>query len=76
NLELFEEMKNGKFAEGSKTLRAKFDMSSGNINLRDPALYRIKFSHHPKTGDKGCIYPMYTFAHPLEDAIEKITHSL
>ncbi|OIN84805.1 glutamine--tRNA ligase/YqeY domain fusion protein [Francisella sp. TX07-6608] len=76
NLELFEEMKNGKFAEGSKTLRAKIDMSSGNINLRDPALYRIKFSHHPKTGDKWCIYPMYTFAHPLEDAIEKITHSL
>lgn len=51
-------------------------MSSGNINLRDPALYRIKFSHHPKTGDKWCIYPMYTFAHPLEDAIEEITHSL
>ncbi|MDE4998180.1 glutamine--tRNA ligase/YqeY domain fusion protein [Francisella tularensis] len=76
NLELFEEMKNGKFTEGSKTLRAKIDMSSGNINLRDPALYRIKFSHHPKTGDKWCIYPMYTFAHPLEDAIEKITHSL
>ncbi|APC95365.1 glutamine--tRNA ligase/YqeY domain fusion protein [Francisella tularensis subsp. novicida] len=76
NLELFEEMKNGKFAEGSKTLRAKIDMSSGNINLRDPALYRIKFSHHPKTGDKWCIYPMYTFAHPLEDAIEEITHSL
>ncbi|MBK2357547.1 glutamine--tRNA ligase/YqeY domain fusion protein [Francisella hispaniensis] len=76
NLELFEGMKNGKFAEGSKTLRAKIDMSSGNINLRDPALYRIKFSHHPKTGDKWCIYPMYTFAHPLEDAIEEITHSL
>ncbi|APC91989.1 MULTISPECIES: glutamine--tRNA ligase/YqeY domain fusion protein [Francisella] len=76
NLELFEGMKNGKFAEGSKTLRAKIDMSSGNINLRDPALYRIKFSHHPKTGDKWCIYPMYAFAHPLEDAIEEITHSL
>ncbi|ALB01475.1 glutamate--tRNA ligase [Francisella persica ATCC VR-331] len=76
NLELFEGMKNGKFTEGSKTLRAKIDMSSGNINLRDPALYRIKVSHHPKTGDKWCIYPMYTFAHPLEDAIEKITHSL
>ncbi|APD50339.1 glutamine--tRNA ligase/YqeY domain fusion protein [Francisella hispaniensis] len=76
NLKLFEGMKNGKFAEGSKTLRAKIDMSSGNINLRDPALYRIKFSHHPKTGDKWCIYPMYTFAHPLEDAIEEITHSL
>lgn len=76
NLELFEAMKNGEFAEGSKTLRAKIDMSSGNINLRDPALYRIRFSHHPKTSDKWCIYPMYTFAHPLEDAIEEITHSL
>ena len=76
NLELFEGMKNGKFTEGSKTLRAKIDMSSGNINFRDPALYRIKFSRHPKTGDKWCIYPMYTFAHPLEDAIEEITHSL
>lgn len=76
NLELFDAMKNGKFPEGSKTLRAKIDMSSGNINLRDPALYRIKFSNHPKTGDKWCIYPMYSFAHPLEDAIEGITHSL
>ena len=76
NLELFEGMKNGKFTEGSKTLRAKIDMSSGNINLRDPTLYRIKFSRHPKTGDKWYIYPMYTFAHPLEDAIEEITHSL
>ncbi|KEI35454.1 glutamine--tRNA ligase/YqeY domain fusion protein [Allofrancisella frigidaquae] len=76
NLELFEKMKKGEFAEGSKTLRAKIDMSSGNINLRDPALYRIKFSRHPKTGDKWCIYPMYAFAHPLEDAIEGITHSL
>ncbi|WP_150465386.1 glutamine--tRNA ligase/YqeY domain fusion protein [Francisella sp. SYW-2] len=76
NLKLFEAMKNGEFAEGSKTLRAKIDMASGNINLRDPALYRIKFSHHPKTGNKWCIYPMYAFAHPLEDAIEGITHSL
>ncbi|AIT09182.1 glutamate--tRNA ligase [Candidatus Francisella endociliophora] len=76
NLQLFESMKNGEFEEGSKTLRAKIDMSSGNINLRDPALYRIRFAHHPKTGDKWCIYPMYTFAHPLEDAIEEITHSL
>ncbi|MFC4891976.1 glutamine--tRNA ligase/YqeY domain fusion protein [Pseudofrancisella aestuarii] len=76
NLELFEKMKNGEFPEGSKTLRAKIDMASGNINLRDPALYRIKFAAHPKTGDKWCIYPMYAFAHPLEDAIEKITHSL
>ncbi|GMN90065.1 glutamine--tRNA ligase/YqeY domain fusion protein [Francisella sciaenopsi] len=76
NLKLFEAMKNGEFAEGNKTLRAKIDMASGNINLRDPALYRIKFSHHPKTGNKWCIYPMYAFAHPLEDAIETITHSL
>ena len=76
NLQLFEKMKAGEFAEGSKTLRAKIDMSSGNINLRDPALYRIKFSTHPKTGDNWCIYPMYSFAHPLEDAIEGITHSL
>lgn len=76
NLKLFEAMKNGEFAEGSKTLRAKIDMASGNINFRDPALYRIKFSHHPKTGNKWCIYPMYAFAHPLEDAIEAITHSL
>ncbi|AFJ43555.1 glutamine--tRNA ligase/YqeY domain fusion protein [Francisella orientalis] len=76
NLKLFEAMKNGEFTEGSKTLRAKIDMASGNINLRDPALYRIKFSHHPKTGNKWCIYPMYAFAHPLEDAIETITHSL
>ncbi len=76
NLKLFEAMKKGEFAEGSKTLRAKIDMASGNINLRDPALYRIKFSHHPKTGNKWCIYPMYAFAHPLEDAIETITHSL
>ena len=76
NLQLFEAMKNGDFEEGSKTLRAKIDMSSGNINLRDPALYRIRFALHPKTGDKWCIYPMYSFAHPLEDAIEEITHSL
>ena len=76
NLELFEAMKEGKFSEGSRTLRAKIDMTSGNINLRDPALYRIKFSNHPKTGGKWCIYPMYSFAHPLEDAIERITHSL
>ena len=76
NIELFEQMKAGKFAEGSKTLRAKIDMTSGNINLRDPALYRIKFATHPNTGDKWSIYPMYSFAHPLEDAIENITHSL
>jgi glutaminyl-tRNA synthetase len=76
NLSLFEKMRNGEFPEGSKTLRSKIDMSSGNINLRDPAIYRIKFAHHPKTGDKWCIYPMYSFAHPLEDAIENISHSL
>ena len=76
NLEHFKKMKAGDFAEGSKTLRAKIDMTSGNINLRDPALYRIKFATHPNTGDKWCIYPMYSFAHPLEDAIENISHSL
>lgn len=76
NLDLFARMRAGEFAEGSKTLRAKIDMSSGNINMRDPALYRIKFASHPKTGNQWCIYPMYTFAHPLEDAIEGITHSL
>lgn len=76
NLDLFERMKNGEFKDGEKTLRAKIDMSSPNINLRDPAIYRISHSHHHNTGDKWCIYPMYAFAHPLEDAIEGITHSL
>ncbi|GAA0714654.1 glutamine--tRNA ligase/YqeY domain fusion protein [Paraclostridium ghonii] len=76
NLELFEKMKNGEFEDGEKVLRAKIDMSSPNINLRDPAIYRISNSHHHNTGDKWCIYPMYAFAHPLEDAIEGITHSL
>lgn len=76
NLKLFQQMKEGKFSEGSKTLRAKIDMTSGNINLRDPALYRIKFTTHPNTADNWCIYPMYSFAHPLEDAIENISHSL
>lgn len=76
NLELFEKMKNGEFEDGEKVLRAKIDMSSPNINLRDPAIYRISHSHHHNTGDKWCIYPMYAFAHPLEDAIEGITHSL
>lgn len=76
NLELFEKMKNGEFKDGEKVLRAKIDMSSPNINLRDPAIYRISHSHHHNTGDKWCIYPMYAFAHPLEDAIEGITHSL
>ncbi len=76
NLKLFEAMKNGKFAEGEKTLRAKIDMSSPNMNMRDPALYRIKYSHHHRQGDKWCIYPMYDFAQPIQDLIEGVTHSL
>ena len=76
NLELFEKMKNGEFKDGEKVLRAKIDMSSPNINFRDPVIYSIAHSTHHNTGDKWCIYPMYAFAHPLEDAIEKITHSI
>ena len=76
NLELFEKMKNGEFKDGEKVLRAKIDMSSPNINFRDPVIYIIAHSTHHNTGDKWCIYPMYAFAHPLEDAIEKITHSI
>ena len=76
NLELFEQMKAGKFANGEKVLRSKIDMSSPNINLRDPVIYRIAHATHHNTGDKWCIYPMYAFAHPLEDAIEGITHSI
>ena len=76
NLELFKKMKNGDFKDGEKVLRAKIDMSSPNINFRDPVIYRIAHSTHHNTGDKWCIYPMYAFAHPLEDAIEKITHSI
>lgn len=76
NLRLFNEMKEGKHKEGSCFLRAKLDMSSPNINLRDPALYRIKFSYHPRTKNKWCIYPMYDFTHPISDAIEGITHSI
>ena len=76
NLELFQRMKNGEFKEGEHILRAKIDMSSGNINLRDPALYRIRYATHPRTGDAWCIYPMYDFAHTLSDAIEHISHSL
>ncbi|MHA0856289.1 glutamine--tRNA ligase/YqeY domain fusion protein [Paenibacillus sp. CMAA1364] len=76
NLTLFEDMRAGEFADGQKVLRAKIDMSSPNINLRDPVIYRISHTYHHNTGDKWCIYPMYTFAHPLEDAIEGITHSL
>lgn len=76
NLDLFERMKNGEFADGEKVLRAKIDMSSPNINFRDPVIYRIAHTTHHNTGDKWCIYPMYSFAHPLEDAIEGITHSI
>lgn len=76
NLKLFMAMKEGKFKDGECTLRAKIDMSSPNLNMRDPVLYRISHSSHHQTGDKWCIYPMYDFAHPLEDAIEGITHSI
>ena len=76
NLELFEKMKNGEFKDGEKVLRAKIDMSSPNINFRDPIIYRIAHTTHHNTGDKWCVYPMYDFAHPLEDAIEGITHSI
>lgn len=76
NLALFEGMKNGEFEDGSHVLRAKIDMTSPNINLRDPIIYRIQRAHHHNTGDKWCIYPMYDYAHPIEDAIEGITHSL
>ena len=76
NLQLFEEMKAGKYADGEKVLRAKIDMSSPNINMRDPIIYRIAHATHHNTGDKWCIYPMYDFAHPIEDAIEGITHSI
>lgn len=76
NLELFESMKNGEFADGAKVLRAKIDMTSPNINMRDPVIYRIAKATHHNTGDKWCIYPMYDFAHPIEDAIEGITHSI
>ena len=76
NLRLFEEMKDGKYENGAKVLRAKIDMSSPNINMRDPVIYRISHNSHHNTGDTWCIYPMYTFAHPIEDAIEGITHSI
>ena len=76
NLRLFEEMKEGKYADGEKTLRAKIDMASPNINMRDPILYRVAHLSHQNTGDKWCIYPMYDYAHPIEDAIEGITHSI
>lgn len=76
NLRLFEEMKEGRYKDGEKVLRAKIDMSSPNINMRDPVIYRIAHASHHNTGDKWCIYPMYDFAHPIEDAIEGITHSI
>ncbi len=76
NLDLFRRMRAGEFADGAHVLRAKIDMASPNINLRDPAIYRIKRAHHHNTGDTWCIYPMYTYAHPIEDAIEHITHSI
>ena len=76
SLELFERMKNGEFADGTLTLRAKIDMSSPNICMRDPTIYRVLHKHHHQTGDKWCIYPMYDFAHPIQDCIEGVTHSL
>ncbi|MBE6656722.1 MAG: glutamine--tRNA ligase/YqeY domain fusion protein, partial [Ruminococcaceae bacterium] len=76
NLDLFERMKNGEFPDGAKTLRAKIDMASPNINMRDPAIYRIVHTDHHRQGDKWCIYPLYDYAHPIQDALEGITHSL
>jgi len=76
SLDLFERMKNGEFPEGKYTLRAKIDLESGNFNMRDPVIYRIKYIHHHRQGDKWCIFPMYDFAHPIQDALEGITHSL
>ena len=76
NLDLFERMKNGEFKDGEKTLRAKIDMTSSNMNMRDPAIYRIVHTDHHRQGNKWCIYPLYDFAHPLQDALEGITHSL
>ncbi len=76
NLRIFREMRDGKHPDGSMLLRAKIDMASPNINMRDPAIYRIRRAHHHNTGDRWCIYPMYTFAHPIEDALEQITHSI
>lgn len=76
NLDLFQRMRNGEFADGEKVLRAKIDMTSGNLNMRDPVMYRIIHASHPRTGDKWCIYPMYDWAHGLEDSIERITHSI
>ncbi|MBR2483335.1 MAG: glutamine--tRNA ligase/YqeY domain fusion protein [Oscillospiraceae bacterium] len=76
NLDLFQRMRNGEFPEGSHTLRAKIDLASGNFNMRDPVIYRIRYINHHRQGDKWCIFPMYDFAHPIQDALEGITHSL
>lgn len=76
NLDLFQRMKNGEFPNGSRVLRAKIDMASPNMNMRDPVIYRISHAHHHRTGDEWCIYPMYDYAHPLSDALEGITHSI
>ncbi len=76
NLDLFRRMRAGEFQEGEKTLRAKIDLASPNMNMRDPAIYRIKYAEHHRQGSKWCIYPMYDFAHPIQDAIEGITHSM
>ncbi|MBQ9123793.1 MAG: glutamine--tRNA ligase, partial [Lachnospiraceae bacterium] len=76
NLRLFQEMRDGKFEDGTMVLRARIDMASPNINMRDPVIYRVAHMHHHNTGDKWCIYPMYDFAHPIDDAIEGITHSI
>ena len=76
NLALFEAMRNGEVADGARVLRARIDMASPNMNMRDPVIYRVAHMHHHNTGDKWCIYPMYDFAHPIEDAIEGITHSI
>ena len=76
NLDLFARMKNGEFADGTRVLRAKIDMASPNINLRDPAMYRIRHAHHHRSGDAWCIYPMYDYSHPIDDYLENITHSL
>ena len=76
NMDLFKRMQAGEFADGTHILRARIDMTASNINLRDPAIYRIRHVTHHNTGDKWCVYPMYTFAHPIEDALENITHSI
>src|SRR5690606_25813954 len=76
NLKLFQEMRDGKYKDGEKVLRAKVDLARPNMHMRDPIIYRIKHAHHHRTGDKWCIYPMYDFAHGQSDSIEKITHSV